>query len=232
MTLVQLERTLRGPFGVDLCLSCRAFWFDAGEQFRLTPPATLALLKRLADGPPPARRPMGQRVPCPRCSAILGRTHDLVANTQVQFLRCPSKHGIFIGLADFLRSQGLVRGLSPYEMQQLRENLTSVTCSSCGGAVPMSDQMACPFCGAAVSVVDTDHLTAALRQLDAEARAGAPRPPAVTPLPTAEVVERWRAERPPPPDDDLPTIFGRRWGRDVDLVEAGLALLSGVLFRN
>ena len=39
MEPVPLEGTYRGPMTIDVCTACRGFWFDAGEQFRLTPAA-------------------------------------------------------------------------------------------------------------------------------------------------------------------------------------------------
>lgn len=235
METVGLEGTHRGPFDVDLCRACRAFWFDAGEQFRLTPPATLTLLKRLAEGSSGVRHPIGIRLPCPKCASVLGRTFDEVGGNQIQFFRCPERHGVFMPVADFLRSQGLVRGLSAHEMDALRRKLTSVTCSSCGGPVPVEHRTACEYCGAAVAVLDTDHLAAALRQLEADAQAGHRRAGAPPPPPPEQMIAEWRARRKAKAaeeDDDEPWWWRgrrRRGGMELDLVQLCIGAFGSFL---
>jgi len=230
MERVPLEGTIRGPFDVDLCRACRSFWFDSGEQFRLTPRSTLQLLRALADGPETPRARTGTRRACPICASALGRTYDLAGTDQLQFFRCPSKHGIFIAVADFLRSQGLIRGLSAHELEALRGKLTTVTCSSCGAPVPLERGRACEHCGASVAVIDREHLTAALRQLEADA---ATVPAVKPPAPRDAVVERWRADREARAEEEPETtwVLGRRRRTEVDLLDVGLTLLRGVLGR-
>src|SRR4029450_11131100 len=65
MEPVPLEGTYRGPMTIDVCTACRGFWFDAGEQFRLTPAATLLLVRRVEasrDQPRPPVDPERQRM--------------------------------------------------------------------------------------------------------------------------------------------------------------------------
>jgi Zn-finger nucleic acid-binding protein len=75
MEPVPLEGTYRGPMTIDVCTACRGFWFDAGEQFRLTPAATLLLVRRVEASRDTPRQRMGTRLPCPRCHLVLGLTH-------------------------------------------------------------------------------------------------------------------------------------------------------------
>lgn len=235
MERVHLEGTIRGPFDVDLCRACRAFWFDAGEQFRLTPRSTLHLLRTLADGPEVGRSAAGTKRLCPVCASVLGRTYDIVAGQQLVFFRCPGRHGIFISVVDFLRSQGLMRGLSAHELDALRRKLTTISCSSCGAAISVETQTACEHCGASLAVLDREHLAAALRQLDAEARASAPVRAAPLSAP-GEIVKEWRADRKAreaDEEEDETLLFGRRrWRsrrRDVDLLDVGLTLIRELL---
>ncbi len=68
MEPVPLEGTYRGPMTIDVCTACRGFWFDAGEQFRLTPAATLLLVRRVEASRDKPRQRMGTRPRCPRCN--------------------------------------------------------------------------------------------------------------------------------------------------------------------
>ena len=130
MEAVPLEGTYRGPMTIDVCTACRGFWFDAGEQFRLTPAATLLLLRRVEASRDQPRQRVGTRLPCPRCRLALGVTYDLVRDDKYRYFRCPDHHGIYMPFFEFLRSQGLVRGLTPQEVDALKQKLMSITCSS------------------------------------------------------------------------------------------------------
>ena len=165
MDPVALEGTYRGAMTVDACTACGAFWFDAGEQFRLTPAATLALLRRVEanrDRPP---QPVSGRVACPRCRLALGITYDLARGEKYHYFRCPDHHGIFMPLFEFLRSQGLVRGLTPQEVDALKQKVVSIKCPNCGAPIDLQTQTKCDSCGSSLSIVDLDQLGDLLRQL-------------------------------------------------------------------
>jgi Zn-finger nucleic acid-binding protein len=223
MEAVPLEGTYRGPMTVDLCTSCRGFWFDAGEQFRLTPAATLVLVRRVEASRDQPRQRVGSRYACPRCRLPLGVTYDLVRGDKYHYFRCPDRHGIFMPFFEFLRSQGLVRGLTPQEVDALKLKVVSIKCSSCGAPIDLQTQSKCASCGSSLSIVDVDHLGDALRQLDADARADATVSGA--PAPSEEIVANWRADearRHENPDDkDL--------GPHIDLLDVGVTLLARLL---
>jgi Zn-finger nucleic acid-binding protein len=228
MEPVPLEGTYRGPMTIDVCTACRGFWFDAGEQFRLTPAATLLLVRRVEASRDTPRQRMGTRLPCPRCHLVLGLTYDLIRDDKYRYFRCPSQHGVFMPFFEFLRSQNLVRGLTPQEVDALRTQVVSVTCSSCGAPIDLQTQTKCESCGSGLAIVDLDHLGDALRQLDADARAAAPAIGAPPPLPPEEIIADWRAEvearrrMEADRDDD-------RLDPHVDLLDVGATLLTRLL---
>jgi TFIIB-like protein len=232
MEAVPLQGTYRGPMTIDLCTGCRGFWFDTGEQFRLTPAATLLLVRHVEASRDQPRQRVGTRPTCPRCRLGLGVTYDLIRDDKYRYFRCPDHHGIFMPFFEFLRSQGLVRGLTPQEVDALKQKVVSITCSSCGAPIDLQTQTKCASCGSGLAIVDLDHLGDALRQLDADARAEAPAAPPGTPppLPTEEIVANWREDqearrRSEAGLDDAPLE------RQVDLLDIGVTLLSRLLGR-
>jgi hypothetical protein len=230
MEAVPLEGTYRGPMTIDVCTACRGFWFDAGEQFRLTPAATLLLLRRVEASRDQPRQRVGTRLPCPRCRLALGVTYDIIRDDKYRYFRCPDHHGIFMPFFEFLRSQGLVRGLTPQEVDALKQKLMSITCSSCGAPIDLQTQTKCASCGSGLAIVDLDHLGDALRQLDADARAAAPVAGDAPAAPPEEIVVNWRADQEARrrieaglDDDGVDT--------QIDLLDIGATLLSRLLGR-
>jgi len=230
MEAVPLEGTYRGPMTIDVCTACRGFWFDAGEQFRLTPAATLLLVRRVEASRDQPRQRVGTRLPCPRCRLALGVTYDIIRDDKYRYFRCPDHHGIFMPFFEFLRSQGLVRGLTPQEVDALKQKLMSITCSSCGAPIDLQTQTKCASCGSGLAIVDLDHLGDALRQLDADARAAAPVAGDAPAAPPEEIVVNWRADQEARrrieaglDDDGVDT--------QIDLLDIGATLLSRLLGR-
>jgi Zn-finger nucleic acid-binding protein len=228
MEAVPLTGTYRGAMTIDVCTACRGFWFDAGEQFRLTPATTLQLVRRVQASRDTPRQRMSTRLPCPRCNLALGLTYDLVRDDKYRYFRCPSQHGVFMPFFEFLRSQDLVRGLTPQEVDALKQKLRSITCSSCGGPIDLQTQTRCESCGSGLAIVDLDHLGDALRQLDADARAAAPGVGAPPPIPPDEIVADWRADQQArqrlesgEEDSDVET--------HIDLLDVGVTLLTRLL---
>jgi endogenous inhibitor of DNA gyrase (YacG/DUF329 family) len=211
------------PMEVDACEPCRALWFDTGEHIRLGADGALALIRHLAAQPRALRGRLAVQLACPICRRALARAFDIAGGTQYRYFRCIEGHGVFITVFDFLRSRGLVRGLSPMELEALREQLSSVSCPGCGAPVDLDGEPACGYCGTVISIIDTDHLAAALRQLTREAPA--PAPVTGPTLAEEDVVAQWRADRPPRDGEaEWGRFFGRR--QRVDLLDLGVAALS------
>jgi Zn-finger nucleic acid-binding protein len=232
MEAMPLEGTYRGAMTIDVCTACRGFWFDSGEQFRLTPAATLLLIRHVEASRDQPRRRVGTRLTCPRCNLTLGVTYDLIRDDKYRYFRCPDHHGVFMPFFEFLRSQGLVRGLTPPEVDALKQKLVSITCSSCGAPIDLQTQTKCESCGSSLAIVDLDHLGDALHQLDADARTAAPAPVVGAParVPPEEIVANWHADQDARrrmeagPDDD-------RFETQIDLLDVGVRLLSRLLGR-
>lgn len=226
MEPVPLEGTYRGAMTVDLCTACRGFWFDAGEQFRLTPAATLVLVRRVEASRDQPRQRVGSRLTCPRCRLALGITYDLVRDDKYHYFRCPDRHGIFMPFFEFLRSQGLVRGLTPQEVDALKQKVVSIKCSSCGAPIDLQTESRCGSCGSSLSIVDLDQLGDQLRQLDADARA-APVVASPPPEPPDEIVARWQADR----ERDRQEARDDERPPQLDLLDVGVSLLWRLLGR-
>ena len=131
----------------------------------------------------------------PALQLVLGLTYDLIRDDKYRYFRCPSHHGVFMPFFEFLRSQNLVRGLTPQEVDALKQKVVSITCSSCGAPIDLQTQTKCESCGSGLAIVDLDHLGDALRQLDADARAAAPAIGAPPPMPPDEIIADWRADQ-------------------------------------
>ena len=232
MEAVPLEGTYRGPMTIDVCTACRGFWFDSGEQFRLTPAATLQLVRRVEASRDQPRQRVATRLTCTRCTLTLGLTYDLIRDDKYRYYRCPDHHGIFMPFFEFLRSQGLVRGLTPPEVDALKKKLVSINCSSCGAPIDLQTETKCASCGSSLAIVDMNSLGDALRQLDADARAAAPAaaPPPPATAPPDEIVASWRRdldERRRIEEEDR----GDRRSNPVDLLDITVTLLSELLRR-
>ena len=161
---ITLERTIGGPLTLDLCHHCDGIWFDAGEQFRLMPDSTLRLIKEVQVNRAERRTDAGTRLLCPRCHEALAETYDWCRDTRYRFYRCANHDGVFFRFADFLRSQGLLHGLSDAEIEALKSRAHTLQCRNSGGPIAVEAQT-CPHCGAPVSWLDEDYLARALRQL-------------------------------------------------------------------
>jgi hypothetical protein len=169
MESLTLEHTEGGSLTLDLCHACDGIWFDAGEHMRLTAETTLALVTNMRDRHVPAARPASDRLPCPRCGLWLGPTYDLAGRIQYEYFRCPDRHGTYFRLIEFLRRQGIVRGLTERELEDLKAQARMINCSNCGAPIALDRMSACPHCGAPISIVDMPHFAAALRQLEQDA---------------------------------------------------------------
>jgi hypothetical protein len=133
---------------------------------------------------------------------------------------------------EFLRSQNLVRGLTPQELDALKQKVVSLNCSSCGAPVDLRTATQCPSCGSGLAIVDPAHLGDALRQLDADARAETAAVGAPPPTSPVEIVGDWRAEREARRrrDAGLDEVDADI-GPQMDLLDAGVTLLSRLLGR-
>jgi Zn-finger nucleic acid-binding protein len=214
MSEQSFERLYAKPVPIDICHPCTALWFDRLENLTLTPGAVLRLFVVMNDNKPAQRTPLRADLICPRCHARLRLTHDMQRNTRFQYWSCPDEHGHFITFFEFLREKNFVRPLGPAELARLKDNVRTVTCSSCGAPVDLDVDAACPYCRAPLSMLDAGQLDAVVQQLKRDeakrqAAAGQPLDPAL-----ARRLAEVRSDAPDEGDG---------------LVEAGLAALSAFL---
>ena len=115
--------------------------------------------------------PLPSTMTCPRCGRPLALTHDMQRATKFQYWRCDNAHGRLMTFVDFLREKDFVRRLTPAEISQLRQNIRTVNCGNCGGAIDLSKDSVCSHCGSALSILDPDQMARTVAQLK-----GAPAP--------------------------------------------------------
>jgi hypothetical protein len=150
---------------VDVCTTCRAFWFDQYENIRLSAGATLKLFDVMsaAGG---ADRAIVRPLKCPRCRAQLAHAHDIqLRATPFEYWRCPHGHGHFITFLQFLKEKDFVRPLTPAQLVELRRNVQTINCANCGGPIDLARQTACPHCGSPLTMLDMKQIAAHVKEL-------------------------------------------------------------------
>jgi uncharacterized protein YbaR (Trm112 family) len=242
----QYEGKYAGAITLDLCHGCSALWFDGLESLGLSPGSVLSLLVEMNDHRPGTRNPLGDNLACPHCRRRLVRTANMQRSTRFSYWRCPGEHGHFITFFEFLREKNFVRPLSAVEIEELKHNVRTVTCSSCGAPVDLNTGAVCPYCRAPLSVLDgkqLDTVVAALKREEAardEAkRRGLDGALAVQLLQDRAAVSReFRKMEPGRLDLDLSRGLAGGWSGGVSggvsggLVEAGVAALCALLRSN
>jgi len=167
MQRVTVDAVLGRTVDVDLCMRCRAFWFDPFETMHLTPASTLKLFSMIADGSgnaAPSSFP--KECYCPKCGSRLSLAHDRQRNTPFQYWRCDREHGRFTPFIDFLREKDYIRPLSGAQLEQLRQNVQVVNCSNCGASIDLTRDSICSHCGSPISVLDVKKMVELAKGVD------------------------------------------------------------------
>ena len=175
MHALDLERRAAGTLVVDLCEPCQALWFDPMESPQLSPRATLELFRAINDARAAERRPLPQRMNCPRCDSPLAETQDLLHTTRFSYYRCVRGHGRLTPFFQFLREKNFIRPVPTEDLARLKSLVRIVRCSSCGAPIDLATSTACEFCRAPIAVLDPDAASRAVRELTT-AESGAPPP--------------------------------------------------------
>jgi len=166
MQRLAFDRRPEGRVEIDLCFTCRGIWFDPYESTQLAPGAVLELFGMIhAQAGDP--RPMGERLPCPRCERALSLTHDMQRSTRITYYRCTSGDGRFTTFYQFLREKQFVRELTPAEVLRLKAQLAQVKCSSCGAPIDLARDAECPYCHMPLAILDADAVRKTLTELSA-----------------------------------------------------------------
>lgn len=165
----EFEGRLGTPEAIDLCCPCRSIWFDRWESTQLAPRGVIELFGLIFKRQGDWRRPLGNRLACPRCREALAFTHDLGRNGRFTYYRCEGGDGRLTPFTEFLREKQFVRVLVPTEMARVRAELKQLRCSGCGAPVDLARESACSHCGAPIAILDADAVEKALRQWTAQA---------------------------------------------------------------
>ena len=153
------------PVAIDLCTACQAFWFDKYESLQLAPASTLKLMKLVGESESRGSRLFSDAMQCPRCSQKLRPTQDMQRNTRFMYFRCAGDHGRFIRFFEFLREKNFIRPLSPQQIEELRQNVQILNCSSCGAPIDLATGSVCAHCKSPVSMLDMKQPQELLAQL-------------------------------------------------------------------
>jgi hypothetical protein len=165
MTAMTLEGRMGGQVAIDVCATCQAFWFDHFESLKLSPGSTLKLMKFIGEHPSAAKPLLPGTMQCPRCATTLRLAHDLQGNMPFTYWRCATDDGHFIAFFEFLKEKNFIHRLTPGQIQELRQNVQFVNCSSCGASINLESDSACPYCHAPISMLDMKQPERMLEQL-------------------------------------------------------------------
>lgn len=171
MQAQDLERHDHGAVRIDLCFACAGIWFDHLESVQLAPAAVIELFKEIYSHRHGVRRPVADRLSCPRCSDVLTLSFDLSRSGRFSYFRCPGGDGRFTPFLQFLREKQFVRTLTAVELQRVRSQVRQIRCSECGAPIDLEHDSQCKYCHAPVSFLDPDAVEKAVRMWsDAENR--------------------------------------------------------------
>lgn len=235
MGTLALEGVYGPPIEVDLCFACHVLWLDKRESLHLSPSGTLDLFRALHDHRDDPRHAISGKNHCPRCSTRLELMHDLGKGGRFSYHACPQRHGRLTPFSEFLKEKEFVRELTPAEKNQVKAQLKSVQCSSCGAPVDLSGDFCCGHCGSPISVLDAEAVENTLSRLE-EAKAKRDIDPATKEL-RARALASMETMRSYPEDTyDRGYLTSRSGARGlarpaaevaVDLLSTSLSLLFG-----
>jgi hypothetical protein len=157
MAQLTVEGVLGREVVIDVCRTCRAFWFDPHEDLQLTPSSTIRLFQLMAEGASGAS-PLPASSRCPVCETPLLMTHDRQRNTAFVYWRCDRGHGRFTPFVEFLKQKNFVRAPTPQQLAELRRTIRVIRCGGCGAPIDLMHDAVCGHCGAAISILDVRQL--------------------------------------------------------------------------
>jgi hypothetical protein len=162
MQTQDLPHNYHGAVRVDLCFACAGIWFDHLGSIELSPAAVIELFKEINSHLDDSRRPVANRLTCPRCNDALELGFDLCKSGRFTYFRCLRGDGRFTPFFQFLREKQFVRSLTPLELQRVRSQVRQIRCSECGAPIDLEHASQCQYCHAPVSFLDPDAVEKAL----------------------------------------------------------------------
>jgi hypothetical protein len=163
MQAQDLEQNYHGAVRVDLCFICAGIWFDHLGSVQLAPGAVMELFKEIHSHLDDARKPVADRLCCPRCGDALALGFDLSKSGRFSYFRCPRGDGRFTPFFQFLREKQFVRSLTLAELQRVKSQVRQIRCSECGAPIDLEHSSECKYCHAPVSFLDPDAVENAMR---------------------------------------------------------------------
>ena len=216
---------------LNLCFACQGLWFDPQENTRLAPAAVLQLFELLHAHRGDAHRPLAERLRCPRCAKDLAKGYDLAQGGRYVTYRCPARHGRFSTFGSFMVEKGFVRHLTRLEIEALAQRVGTIACTSCGAAVDIRHDHACPYCRSALSLLDPEAVDKALERHGRLAQQAAAKTAGQTPEALADALIALERER---NREDRARQRERLQGRredEFDLVATGIDFVWSLLRR-
>ncbi len=180
MQRLTLDAVLAATVDIDVCTTCRAFWFDPYESLHLTAASTLQLFKLIAGAANGQARP-AHEPRCPYCKGRLVLAHDRQRNVPFQYWRCDHDHGRFTGFFDFLKEKNFVVPMSESQIVELRKKVAMIHCANCGAPIELAKTSVCGHCGSPLSMLDLPKMAETVQHLEVSATKAA-HPPALVPV--------------------------------------------------
>ena len=159
-----LKDKLGYNINLDICFNCHLLWFDNTEASRLAPDSIIKLFE-LINQSSRHQATIKEKFKCPRCYKPLNFINDIVKHNKINYYRCDYQHGRLITFFQFLREKHFVRSLTDSEIKNLPAEIKQLRCTSCGGAINLNKDHACPYCRAPISVLDAKAVNKALQDL-------------------------------------------------------------------
>ena len=146
---------------LDVCAGCHLVWFDLTETARLTGPALLELVGRMAESQSLPHEVLRKEIGCPRCNGSLKTVHNRSRWGDSLQLVCIVRHGAHQSFAQFLQEKGLLRLMSGIDRARLLQQNGKIDCVNCGAAIG-ADDACCRYCQSVASLLDVARLAHAL----------------------------------------------------------------------
>jgi hypothetical protein len=163
MKVEELEQHDHTKVRVDLCFGCGGIWFGHLVSVQLAPSAIITLFKEIYAHRTDTRRPLNERLSCPRCSGRLSHSFDLSKAGRFSYFNCTRGDGRFTPFHQFLREKQFVRVPTTTELEHIRAQVGQIKCSECGAPIDLQHDSECQYCHAPVSFLDPDAVEKAVR---------------------------------------------------------------------
>jgi hypothetical protein len=176
MQRLTLQARLGKTLDVDICNRCHAFWFDPYESLQLAPASTLTLFKHISEAGEGGGTALPASLRCVVCKAALQHSYDWQRGTRFEYWRCEKEHGCFVRFGDFLKEKSFVQVMSPAQIAELRSQVRTIHCSTCGAAVDLAKESSCTHCGSPLVMLDREAMARVASEYQSRPAPPPPKP--------------------------------------------------------